>query len=74
MGAYMRCATRCQHVDQTRHRVEVEWVLDAIAGAIVTGKLPPDDACAWARIAAGEAKILEGLSSIAPEDFASRAA
>jgi len=64
MGANTRCAARCQHVDQTRHRVEVEFVLDAIAGAIVTGKLPPDDAYAWARIAADEAKILEGLSSM----------
>lgn len=63
MGANIGCAARCQHVDQTRHRVEVEFVLDAIAGAIVTGKLPPDDAYAWARIAADEAKILEGLSS-----------
>jgi hypothetical protein len=44
--------------------VEVEWVLDAIVGAIVTGKLPPDDAYAWARIAAGEAKVLEELSSM----------
>jgi hypothetical protein len=63
MSANMRAA-RCQHVDQTRHRVEVEFVLDAIAGAIATGKLPPDDAYAWARIAADEVKILEVLSSM----------
>ena len=42
-------------VHSERHREEIEWTLNAIAGAIVTGKLTPDDAFAWARIAAQEA-------------------
>jgi hypothetical protein len=40
--------------DLERHREEVEWTLNAIVGAIVTDRLPPDDAFAWARIAARE--------------------
>jgi hypothetical protein len=42
-----------------RHDAEINWMLDAIVGAIVAGRLPPDDACAWARIAAHE---VEGLA------------
>jgi hypothetical protein len=44
--------------DDARHRTETEWVLSAIAGAISAGRLPPNDAFAWARIAASEAKQL----------------
>jgi hypothetical protein len=36
---------------------EIDWTLQAIAGAIAAGKLPPDDAFAWARIAAREAEV-----------------
>jgi hypothetical protein len=42
-------------------------MLDAIVGAIATGKLPPDDACAWARIAAYEVEQL-GLAPSAPPE------
>ena len=45
-------------VDEDRHRTEIEWTLGAIAGAIAAGRLPPDDAFAWARIAASEARRL----------------
>ena len=38
-------------VDLEGHREEVEWTLNAIVGTIVTGRLPIDDAFAWARIA-----------------------
>jgi hypothetical protein len=41
-----------------RRREEVDWMLDAIVGAIAAGKLPPDDACAWAKIAAYEVEAL----------------
>jgi hypothetical protein len=37
--------------------VETDVTLEAIAGAIATGKLPPDDACGWAKIAAYEAEL-----------------
>ena len=43
--------------EQTNRRTEESsWLLDAIAGAIASGKLPPDDAFAWARIAACEVR------------------
>ena len=45
-------------LDEERRREEVDWMLNAIVGAIVTGKLPPDDACAWAKIAAHEVELL----------------
>jgi len=45
-----------------KRREEIDWMLDAIAGAIVAGKLPPDDACAWAKIAAYEVEML-GLNT-----------
>ncbi len=45
-----------------RRREEVDWMLDAIVGAIAAGKLPPDDACAWAKIAAYEIEAL-GLAT-----------
>jgi hypothetical protein len=35
---------------------EIEWMLTAIARAIAAGRLPPDDAFAWARIAASQVK------------------
>ena len=38
---------------------EIDWTLQAIAGAIAAGKLPPDDAAAWARIAAFEVELSE---------------
>ena len=43
-------------VDEARHRMEAEFILTAIAGAIAAGTLPPDDAYAWAQIAAFEAR------------------
>ena len=43
----------------TRRDEEIDWMLQAIAGAIATGKLPPDDAFAWARIAAHEVEFRE---------------
>jgi hypothetical protein len=42
----------------TRRAEEADWMLQAIAGAIAAGKLPPDDACAWAKIAAYEVEAL----------------
>jgi hypothetical protein len=45
-------------VDEARHRMEAEFILTAIAGAIAAGTLPPDDAYAWAQIAAFEARHL----------------
>jgi hypothetical protein len=44
--------------NEERRRQEIEWTLNAIAGAIAADKLPPDDAFAWARIAAYEANAL----------------
>jgi hypothetical protein len=38
---------------------EIDWTLSAIAGAIASGKLPPDDAAAWARIAACEVELCD---------------
>jgi hypothetical protein len=38
---------------------EIDWTLQAIAGAIASGKLPPDDAAAWARIAACEVEACD---------------
>ena len=46
-----------------RRTEEMDWLLSAIAGAIAAGKLPPDDAAAWARIAACEVEAM-----IAPTD------
>jgi hypothetical protein len=42
-----------------RRNEEIDWMLSAIAGAIAAGRLPPDDAFAWARIAAYEVEALE---------------
>lgn len=39
-------------------RAEIDSLLEAIVGAIAAGKLPPDDACAWAKIAAVEVEQL----------------
>jgi hypothetical protein len=49
-------------VDPERRREEVDWMLSAIVGAIVTDKLPPNDAFAWARIAAHEAARMSTLT------------
>jgi hypothetical protein len=49
-------------VDEARHRVEAEAILTAIAGAIAAGAMPPDDACAWAQIAAFEARHLRTVA------------
>jgi hypothetical protein len=49
-------------VDVERQREEIDWMLNAIAGAIVTSRLPPNDAFAWARIAAHEAARLGAAS------------
>jgi hypothetical protein len=46
-------------LDEKRSR-ETERMLTAMARAIVIGRLPPDDAFAWARIAAYEVKALGG--------------
>ena len=55
------CNTEKQQI--TRGIQEAEWMLKAIASAIVIGRLPPDDAFAWARIAASEVEALfEGAS------------
>ena len=57
-------------VDSERHREEVDWMLSAIAGAIVTSKLPPDDAFAWARIAAHEVARLGAPLRVAVDALA----
>jgi hypothetical protein len=44
--------------NSAKRREESDWMLNAIVGAIATGKLPPDDACAWAKIAAYEVEML----------------
>jgi hypothetical protein len=50
-----------------RRLEEVDWMLDAIVGAIAAGILPPDDAFAWAKIAAYEVEMLSGgLSASLP--------
>jgi hypothetical protein len=49
-------------VDEARHRMEAESILTAIAGAIAAGELPPDDAYAWAQIAAFEARHLRTVA------------
>lgn len=41
-----------------KRRAEIDSLLEAIVGAIAAGKLPPDDACAWAKIAAYEVEQL----------------
>jgi hypothetical protein len=45
---------------EAERRQDAECTLTAIARAIVIGRLPPDDAFAWARIAACEVKALGG--------------
>jgi hypothetical protein len=42
-----------------RRREERDAMLAAIANAIAVGKLPPDDAWAWARIAASSTELLD---------------
>jgi hypothetical protein len=51
----------CTH--RAKRREEVDRMLDAIVGAIAAGKLPPDDAFAWAKIAAYEVEMLSGGSN-----------
>jgi hypothetical protein len=59
MGAIITSTMRSRpSEDEARHRLEAESILTAIAGAIAAGALPPDDAFAWARIAAREARHL----------------
>jgi hypothetical protein len=41
-----------------KRRAEIDSLLEAIVDAIAAGKLPPDDACAWAKIAAIEVEQL----------------
>jgi hypothetical protein len=41
-----------------KRREEVDLMLDAIVGAIAAGRLPPDDAAAWAKIAAYEVELI----------------
>jgi hypothetical protein len=66
MGANIPAAVRSGSVmDEARHRMEAEMTLGAIASAIAIGRLPPDDAFAWARIAAREARILGYVHDIA---------
>jgi hypothetical protein len=48
--------------DEARHRIEAELILIAIASAIVSDTLPPDDAYAWARIAVHEARHLRTVA------------
>jgi hypothetical protein len=40
-----------------KRRQEVDAMLTAIVDAIAAGKLPPDDAAAWAKIAAYEVEM-----------------
>lgn len=59
MGANIPSTMRSQtSVDEARHRMEAELILSAIADAIAADRLPPDDAFAWAQIAAFEARHL----------------
>lgn len=44
--------------NHAKRREEIDWMLNAIVGAIVAGRLPPDDAFAWAKIAAYEVEML----------------
>jgi hypothetical protein len=48
-----------------RYRDEIEFTLTAVVNAIEAGKLPPDDARAWARIAAYEARALAQTAQVA---------
>jgi hypothetical protein len=48
-----------------RYRDEIEFTLTAVVNAIEAGKLPPDDARAWARIAAYEARALAETTQVA---------
>jgi hypothetical protein len=62
MGANIPSILRSRtSVDEARHRMEAESILTAIADAIAADTLPPDDAFAWARIAAGEARHLRAV-------------
>jgi hypothetical protein len=63
MGTNFPGAVRSRSaIEEARHRMEAEMTIGAIAGAIAMGRLPPDDAFAWARIAAREARILGYVS------------
>jgi hypothetical protein len=63
MGAIIPSTMRSQtSEDEARHRMEAELILLAIAAAIAADTLPPDDACAWARIAAFEARHLRTVT------------
>jgi hypothetical protein len=58
-----------RETNSTRLREHAESTLNAIAGAISTGRLPPDDAFAWARIAACETEILGEIGLCRVEHF-----
>jgi len=59
MGAMVPGVMTEEAADHSARRLEEsDWILNAIVGAIAAGKLPPDDAAAWARIAAGEVAVL----------------
>lgn len=64
MGANIPSTMRSRaSVDEARHRMEAESILSAIAGAITAGEMPPDDAYAWAQIAAFEARHLRTVTA-----------
>ena len=68
MGASILSAVRDgEGANRAKRREEIDSTLSAIAGAIAAGKLPPDDACAWAKIAAYEVEQLgAGLMELSP--------
>ena len=62
MGARVRVpvAILTESEDDIARRREIDAMLSAIAKAIASGELPPDDAAAWARIAAFEVGVRNG--------------
>jgi hypothetical protein len=63
----LRTAEADEH--SAMRREESDWMLEAIVGAIAAGKLPPDDARAWAMIAASEVEMhgLAPSASLPPQ-------
>jgi hypothetical protein len=59
------------HADENsvKRREELDAMLTAIANAIAAGTLPPDDAWAWARIAASGVDLQDvvGVAVFGPE-------
>ena len=67
MGAIVTGVTSVDIGDNSaRRRAETDWMLEAIVGAIAAGKLPPDDAAAWAKIAACEVELLGLTPHVTP--------